>query len=84
VCCAIFFALLVTATYVPPGYVDAPREDGVIQEGFWRAEASGAQAATNFNRSTNVDGAIVRNHLCNYFSSRDGSAPWQLDVVNRR
>ncbi|KAF6027622.1 hypothetical protein EB796_014074 [Bugula neritina] len=71
-----FLRIVGDPTYVPPGYADTPREDGVIQEGFWRAEASGVQGATNFNRSNNLDGVIVRNRFCNYFSSRDGNVPW--------
>ena len=69
--------------YVPPGYIDTPDNNGVVNEGFWRTGENNLSSQQHANRSTNLEGITVREWFCNHFTG-SGSVPWQLDMINRR
>ena len=72
--------------YCPSGYADRIR-NGIIKEGSWRNEDSNSQnALIDMGRvSTNncsLEAKKVRDNLCDYFMSDEGSVPWQENVVH--
>jgi hypothetical protein len=71
--------------YTPPGFIDSVSPDGRINEGFWRESQLAVLGQTGYHsRSATVAANSIRDHLVEYFSSPQGSIPWQLSVVDAR
>ena len=70
--------------YTPPGFTDAPLQDGTYTPGFWRVGEQRQLANTDrVSRSTSVEAGLVRTKFVNFFQGT-GSVSWQVAHVNRR
>ncbi|XP_046849411.1 protein ALP1-like [Xenia sp. Carnegie-2017] len=71
--------------YTPPGFLDSVNEAGNITEGFWRTNAPNQTSTTGYNsRSATQQASQIREKLCTYFISSEGSVGWQWKHINRR
>ena len=69
--------------YTPPGFYDVVEADGTIREGFWRrSQVDTLGMDGHCSRSSTTRATQVREHLTAYFSSDNGSVPWQRQHVN--
>ncbi|XP_067944974.1 uncharacterized protein [Watersipora subatra] len=74
-------------SYTPPGYLDIPNPDGSITPGFWRSQTqppSDQPNRTQLRRGGTAEAAGIRDRLVQYFSSPQGSVPWQDAHINKR
>jgi len=73
--------------YCPLGFADDMR-NGVLREGSWRHtfNTTSEGALINISRvgsnNFSFEAKTVRDNLCNYFLTAEGSVPWQHDVTS--
>lgn len=71
--------------YVPTGFADTVEENGEIRKGFWRINPPGQlRGMERVGRRHCNEAAAVRDRLCTYFVSPEGSVEWQAAHVNQR
>lgn len=73
--------------YTPPGYLDVPNPDGTVTPGFWRTQTQPLIDQTNRaqpRRGVTAEASQIRDRLVDYFSSPQGSVPWQDAHINQR
>ena len=70
-------------SYTPPGFIDVPTDNGVVQEGFWRTGPSNLTSTRVASRGVHRDGVSTRQLFSTYFNG-NGAVHWQFDVINRR
>ncbi|XP_066936564.1 putative nuclease HARBI1 [Clytia hemisphaerica] len=81
-----YLRLTNNSSYTPSGFIDIESSDGTIKPGEWRA----AKPTGSFEPIRPVRGSRprdqcvkMRDSLKDYFSSSEGSVPWQKSYVNR-
>lgn len=70
--------------YSPPGSFDAEDPDGNVIPGAWRLEVENSQPLTGLQhipRRAATDVKEIRNEFRDYFMSREGSVPWQANMI---
>ena len=76
-----------TQRYSPRGFADTEDMGGNVTEGQWRREVGSDTAVQQAGRIGSnyygLDAASVRNTLKQYFFSKEGTLPWQLQHVRR-
>lgn len=84
VCLHNYLRLTEGPRYLPTGFVDCESNSGEIIPGDWRKELNDTSfinlPKSRSNRS-NQESNEIRDDLCNYFNSNQGSLSWQLDYV---
>lgn len=85
-CVALHNYLLLTdnARYLPNGFVDCYSSTGDIVEGGWRTDCQINQLTPLVSQGSNNSlnyAKTVRDNLCSFVNSAEGSVPWQLAYV---
>ena len=75
-----------SARYTSSGFIDSEDSTGTIKKALWREDANnGTFQDTGIARTRKykIFAADTRETLAKYFTSREGSLPWQLDYIRR-
>ena len=87
-CLHNYLTLTSNAQYVPAGFVDCEDSSGNTIPGDWRKVTGGACALQSVSKSRShnrscSDACSVRDSLKTYFTSEEGSLPWQVKYVSK-
>ena len=86
VCLHNYLALTQNAHYIPKGFVDSEDGTGNLVSGEWRqiihSDENSFQRLGRVGSNTySFNAKSVRENFCEYFNSKEGSLPWQLNYV---
>ena len=80
-----FLRTMQDSQYAPPGLCDSVDQDGSVRDGFWRSSQLALLGQDGYSsRSATLEASHIRQKFVEYFSSVQGSIPWQLAQVNAR
>lgn len=68
-------------TYIPKSAVDTEDDMHAVVGGHWRREAPLPSLASTRNRNAARHTKNIREHLSDYFVTREGSVPWQYSMI---
>jgi hypothetical protein len=88
--CCMLHNYLITENrnaYIPAGFLDSYLDNGTFVEGNWREIVPDhslfySDLENQSSRRESKEATEIRNHLCSYVNSPDGSLAWQNKSIH--